>query len=652
MRTYVVPEGATAAEQAGYAEVLAVHSALLPTGEVVYFSGDQHDPGQFAHGLFDHARVFDCQTAAVEPCTPAPSITDLFCCGHALLADGRILIAGGTLRFDGFLGSPASWIFDPDTRTFDSTVNMRDGRWYPTLLTLGNGDVLAVSGLNAGAEAPAGPEPEDQNRDLEVFSPHHGASPDRWTVQGILPRALETLYPRLHLLPDGRVLFVTPEDNGRCHTWRHGQAQPHDLCASPFPGPAAFSTYTSVLLPLLAEENYTARVLIANLPQPKLLDLTSPSPAWTNTGARHVPPDGVLTSTTPARVNGMAVLLPTGDVLSCGGEQEYGDETRPVNPLELYRPSVNSWITLPISTHVTRGYHSVALLMPDGRVWLAGSNKGCDWSFHNSADHQLNTPEPTDEQQFVTQHGHQVGVDNRELRIEIVEPWYFGRPDRPVISVSTDEVSAGDEFSVTSAQADTIDRIALVRAGSSTHGFNGDQRYVGVPFTHEDGNTLKVQLPNNQDLLPPGPYLVFALAQVIDPDSGATLDVPSVGGWIRVGQPALIKALKFEVDLQPLKLEFEHLSKAIFEVVDPFKEVVDPAELVQHARDRAAKLPGKVVGLKPFIRGHERPEAPLVSKSALAKVKIKPISKELLDKQSRMEAMHHDHGTNMKRHDG
>src|SRR5687767_7865006 len=96
MRCVVVPETATAAAKQTHAQILAVHAGLLHTGRILYFSGDQHDPGRNAIGDFDHARLFDCQTFAVSSPAAAPFIRDLFCCGHAFLADGRLLVAGGT----------------------------------------------------------------------------------------------------------------------------------------------------------------------------------------------------------------------------------------------------------------------------------------------------------------------------------------------------------------------------------------------------------------------------------------------------------------------------------------------------------------------------------------------------------------------------
>ncbi len=533
MRTYLLPEGASAEQQNGHAEIIAVHAALLVTNKIVYFAGDQHDPGQFAHGLFDQARVFDCTTGRVDRCQPTPEITDLFCGGQALMPDGRVLIAGGTSRFDGFLGDPSAWIFDPAASSFTRTESMRDGRWYPTLVTLGDGGILAVSGINAGAKAPGGSEREDQNRDLEVFYDDHDET--SWLLQGRLPDPTGTLYPRLHLLPDGKVIFITPVAD-RCATWRPGEPSPHPLCDHPLPrSDSGFAEYTSVLLPLLPENDYAASVLVGNLPHPKRLNLTASPLVWFDTGPRRIPTDGVHQTEAPPRVNGMMVLLPTGEVLACGGEAGFGDEDHPVHALEVYKPDTNSWETLPTRTQVTRGYHSVALLLPNGSVWLAGSNKRCDWSFHDSADFR-DQPPPTSEQQLKRRDGTTVAVDNRELRIEIFEPWYVGHPARPSFSLEEGVLAAGGQLAITTARPDEVVRVALIRSGSTTHAFNCDQRYVALPFRVHDG-TVIAELPANPHLLPPGPWLVFIIVRLPkDPDTAQ--DIPSEGKWIIIQQPS------------------------------------------------------------------------------------------------------------------
>ncbi|MDQ1748606.1 MAG: hypothetical protein QOD07_2869 [Frankiaceae bacterium] len=621
MRAFVVPEGGSAATQDSYSQIIAIHAALLPTGQIVYFSGDQHDPGQFANHLFDSARLFDCESFTVSNCQPAPGITDLFCCGHALLEDGRVLIAGGTKRFDGFEGDPAAWIFDPATGAFTALPSMQDGRWYPTLVTLATGDVLAVSGSNAAGS--------DQNRQLEVFSPTFGT----WSVQGMVTDAFESLYPRMHLLPSGAVFFVTPT-NGQCTTWSPGTTALQPLCNPPVPHNMGFSAYTSVLLPLEHLDGYRPRVLVANIEQPQVIDLSATHPVWTPTGARNVPADGVLAQApTPPRVNGMAVLLPTGEVMCCGGNEEGGDELHPVYAVEIFRPSTDTWLTLPIRTSVSRNYHSTALLMPDGRVWMSGSDKGCKWSFHDPADYP--DGEPTDVQEIKTVGGVSVHVDNRELRVEIIEPWYFGRPDRPQFSLESDVTQAGWALSLVLSQPATISRVALLRAGTSTHAFDGDQRLVSVPFT-QNGNNVTATLPSTRGLLPPGPYLVFASAQVVDPATGAVLDVPSEGVWVRVCRSHLVKPLKVEVDHLRVKEDFEFLGKEIVESIpDPWTTVGDPMgpEIIRTIATAVDELSAAV---RPFIRAEERPELSGPSAAALAAVPIHPIDPTLMAAQMHM----------------
>ncbi|WP_433508050.1 hypothetical protein ACQP04_17270 [Pseudonocardia halophobica] len=88
--------------------VLAVHAALLHTGSVAFFAGSSNDPDNAAAGRFGTAVWHYPSSALSRPATPV----DLFCCGHAFLADGRLLAAGGTERYDPFLGLRQAVVFD------------------------------------------------------------------------------------------------------------------------------------------------------------------------------------------------------------------------------------------------------------------------------------------------------------------------------------------------------------------------------------------------------------------------------------------------------------------------------------------------------------------------------------------------------------
>ena len=235
MRTVVLPEGAPAATQSAFAQILAVHAALLPTGKILYFGGDQHDPGLHHLGLFDHARLFDCQTFAITTPVPSPTIRDLFCCGHTLLADGRLLVAGGTESWAGaepgagghgshgiFRGTTEAYVFEPVGAQWAPVPRMvperfkttGGGRWYPTLVTLGNGEAVAVAGPASNSDT------RHDNNTIETYTPAPapGYSIDRGTVPGPL-----SSYPRVHLIKDATLFSrlrwqVSVLDGTRSHS--------------------------------------------------------------------------------------------------------------------------------------------------------------------------------------------------------------------------------------------------------------------------------------------------------------------------------------------------------------------------------------------------------------------------------------------------
>jgi len=197
-------------------------------------------------------------------------------------------------------------------------------------------------------------------------------------------------------------------------------------------------------------------------------------------------------------------------------------------------------------------------------------------------------------------------------------------------------VSLGRAINITSPQAASISRVALVRGGSSTHAFNSDQRYIGIPFT-VNGNNVQAVVPNNENLVPPGPYMVFALAQVVDPNLGVTLDVPSVGHFIRVTNTKFLKELKPEIEY--LKVELEFNPKLIAEGDDPFANIVDPAEILQRIASTVDNLSRVVTGGRAFIKPEERPLSPPISRERLAAVPIHPLDKDTLARQLKMEGM-------------
>lgn len=509
------------------AEILAVHAALLPTGKIVYFGGDQHDSGLNAAGDVDHTRVFDCPTHSIIAVSGLPGNGDLFCAGHAQLADGRIIAAGGTRQWGGggihpaghFIGLRDAYLFDPATEKWQATgklvtqrpedvaedldIEKTGGKWYPTLVTLPDGRVLAVSGH---------PEVDDSrhnNNSLELYDPATGT----WSIVGPVDYDnIDTVdarryeYPRLHVLPDGTVISMSPMANRRLERWHPGNdAFDWDDVIAP-PPEAIYDNWfaqdtTSVLLPLSPSEKYRARILVAGGSTPYLLDPANPAAGWiptTRTMIDH-PASGDVN---PVRENADAVILPTGEILIEGGLKNGFDDSTGVRAPESYDPATGTWRVLPASP-IVRGYHSVALLMPDGAVWVAGSNFNA-----------------------------RSGLANRELRIEIFEPWYFcGR--RPTIADAAPKACHGDDFEIRTPDAAAVQRVVLVRAGTVTHNFNPDQRHLTLDFRRDGGDVLLARVPDEPAVAIVGYYLLFVIDSRGRPSTGRFVQIcpRARSGW-------------------------------------------------------------------------------------------------------------------------
>jgi hypothetical protein len=77
-----------------------IHAVLLHTGKVLLVAGSGNNQANFDARKFD-SRVWDPVNGTIKE---VPTPNDLFCTGHTQLADGSILIAGGTKRYEKLKG--------------------------------------------------------------------------------------------------------------------------------------------------------------------------------------------------------------------------------------------------------------------------------------------------------------------------------------------------------------------------------------------------------------------------------------------------------------------------------------------------------------------------------------------------------------------
>ncbi|HEY9286013.1 MAG TPA: galactose oxidase-like domain-containing protein [Pyrinomonadaceae bacterium] len=150
---------------------VAIHTSVLPNGKVLTW---QRVDSLLSTDTF----LWDPATGSFN--TINNPRTHMFCSGHSLLPDGRLLVAGGHVFYDGD-GDRESNIFDYTTNTWSASGDMKLGRWYPTNTTLGNGEVLTVSGIYCDQHHPmVTTVTSDNSYDLYFNGAYQGSGSD-WT---------------------------------------------------------------------------------------------------------------------------------------------------------------------------------------------------------------------------------------------------------------------------------------------------------------------------------------------------------------------------------------------------------------------------------------------------------------------------------------
>lgn len=437
--------------------VVGIHAGLVRTGKVLlYFY-------PITPEIRSPAILYDPVTGDVTDVTPEYA-RDIYCSGITNMPDGRVMAAGGQ---EGSKPGPGAGIkevsiFDPITETWLDGTAMNLARWYPTTVQMPNGDTLAVAGMSEDAVT--------LQRPMERYSPLTGAWTQLPPSARVPPRT--DLYPRMLLLKTGKVMRV---GTGQTTYLFDPTANTWSFFANMNFG--ARLRGAEVLLPgmnqiLASGGSMTAIGDATNTAE--ILDL--PTRTWS-----------YITSMNFARKNHNLVLLPDGTVLAVGGGRT-GKYATPVKQAELYDPATGRW-TLLSAQVAQRTYHSTALLLPDGRVFSAGSDSGPLAS-----------------------------------TVEIFSPPYLFKGPRPVITVAPANLGYGQPFTITTAQAPSITKVALIKLGTSTHANNAEQRYVDLAFTVGSGE-LSVTGPTSGNIAPPGYYMLA----IVDSNG-----VPSVMPFVQV----------------------------------------------------------------------------------------------------------------------
>lgn len=215
-----------------------------------------------------------------------------------------------------------------------------------------------------------------------------------------------------------------------------------------------------------------------------------------------------------SRIYHTLTMLADGKVLAVGGEPSAGQTGQTevsggVLPSEIWDPSTQT-SSPAAATGVTRGYHSTAVLMPDGRVLVAGSG-------HANPGY--------------------AGQDSAQF----YSPPYLFKGARPTITAADASATYGSTISISPPDASSISAVNLVSMGADTHQSDMDQHFVPLSFTAGSG-TLNVQAPTSGAYAPPGRYMLF----IVNSNG-----VPSVASFIQIGQNATAPAAPTSVTAAP-----------------------------------------------------------------------------------------------------
>jgi hypothetical protein len=354
---------------------------------------------------------------------------------------------------------------------------------------LPDGRVFTISGDNITL----GPNP-DPNTPVplinysdtlpEIYNPTTNA----WTSMPSASRRMP-LYPFMFVLPNGKLFDAGPDKVTR--TLDLGTGQWTTVGNSPIDGQSAVmyrpgkilksGTWSDPEFPDRDASNQTA-----------MIDMTAANPAWTSAAPMKY-----------RRSFNTLTVLPDGKVLTTGGQTKTDgvDETTGVLPAEMWDPNTNTWTTM-ASSHRPRLYHSSSVLLPDGRVLLAGG--GAYGTAHNEKSGELYSP-----------------------------PYLFKGP-RPTITDGPAAVHYGQSFTIDTPDASRISKVSLVHMGTVTHNFDMDQRYMELNATAGSGQ-LTVSGPQNANVAPPGWYMVFLIdnngvpsyAQIVQVDAAGDTQAPT-----------------------------------------------------------------------------------------------------------------------------
>lgn len=482
---------------------IPVSAANLPDGRLLTFASNQRTT--FPVGPeFTYAATWNPATGAFQEFNH--NSHDMFCGGMVMLPDGRVMVNGGRNEVT------STSVFDWRNNSWTRLQNMNGGRWYNTSVALSNGNVFTATGSGTG-----------------INTTERWAAANGWSLlSGIGWPAvtnsdggyIKHWHPFVSLAPSGRLMHFGPTDTmhwfdvtGSGSFTNSGTTVP----GSHYPKEGAWAMYDE------------GRVLVAGGGQnttassgDSSIGISSNS-AYTVNMSMDPPQVSSTASMAYQRQFANAVVLPGGEVMVIGGNnpgRKFSDAGS-IMPCEIWNPRTSTWRTV-ASISVPRNYHSVALLLPDGRVWSGGGGLG--------------------------------GGDHRDAQI-YTPPALFTSTGaaavRPTLNSAPARIGPGTTFTVTGSAG--IVKFSLIRMAAVTHSVNTDQRYLTLPFIETSPGTYQLTARSNLNVMTPGYWMLFGINQsgafsvsrTVQVDATAGINITAIGarqGTVNVATSLQVQA--------------------------------------------------------------------------------------------------------------
>ena len=434
-------------------------AVLLPDGRVL-MCHDTQDPV-----------VFDPVADLAEAAAASSRIQG--CHAVTMLADGRVIYVGGADVPVYGPGTRQVKTYNPATDTWQVQPDLVGNRWYPSMVTLPDGRLLAIGGGNEN-------NPE-RSRTSEVMDP----TTMTWSPAGDI--AIGNEVSPITVLYDGEVLMTHRPPQLFDPSTRAWRSAMDFVQGNRMPN----GDHSDHEIQLLPDGRVAAIGYISFTPGQygQMLEIYDPSTGQWELG----------TDVQPVRSRASTILMPDGRVLVIGGKVMDPADPTLVNAwgytdlVDVWDPGRDAWRRL-TSIEIPREYHAMPVVLPDGRIFVAGGEG-----------------EP--------------GNEPAQSIAEALTPPYLLRGPRPaIVSIAETELRRGGSVTMELATDEPVTEVIVMGTNATTHFMeSGTGRYLSLRF-QQTGRTIVAEIPTEPARTIPGQYLVFVL---ID-------DIPSPASVMRL----------------------------------------------------------------------------------------------------------------------